>query len=123
MLLRYILATHEHIDRNKLRRVVVETIDAEAGENVVTVYEQLIEEGRRSGLRQGRAEGRAELLLEQLAAKFGAVPADMRDRIRQASADDLAAWGTRVLTATTLEEALASPRAPQRSRRAPRSRR
>ncbi len=89
----------------------------------MTVYEQLIEEGRQKGLRQGITEGRAELLLELLAAKFGAVPAEVRHRVRQASADELAAWGTRVLTAATLEDALISSRAPQPPRRARRPRR
>lgn len=124
VLLRYILATHERIDRNRLKRALVETIDARAGESVVTVYEQLIEQGRKKGRAEGHAEGHAEgratMLLELLAAKFGPVPAEVKGRVEKAGADQLVAWGRRVLTAATLEEALPPSSAPRPSRRAAR---
>jgi len=118
-LLRYLLATHEHIDRSKLRRVVAEALHPHAGEEVVTVYEQLVEEGKK----KGRAEGRADLLLDQLAARFGPVAAEIRARVEKASATDLTAWGRRVLTAVTLEDVLGSSPVPRTERRAPRTRR
>ncbi len=93
----------------------------------MTVYEQLIEEGRQKGLRQGiekgRTQGCAKMLLDQLVAKFGSVPAGVRDRIQQAGEGELGAWATRVLTAATLEDALGPVTASPAARRAPRPRR
>lgn len=122
-LMRYILATHEHIDRDELHDVLTDAIDAAAGKDVMTIYDQLIEEGRQKGLHQGIAEGRAEMLLDLLAAKFGTVPAGVRKRVQHASADELAAWGTRVLTAATLEDVLGPVPPRQAVRRAPKPRR
>jgi predicted transposase YdaD len=129
-LLRYLLATHERLDQSKLARTVAETIAPHAGEKVVTVYEQLIEKGRKKGLKEGRAEGRAEglakgqakLLLNQLAAKFGPVPAKVQARVKAAEVAELTAWGTRVLTAVTLAETLDSTPARQPVRRSARPR-
>lgn len=95
-LLRYLLATHERIDRSKLERAVVEALDPKAGENIVTVYDQLIEEGRKG------------LLLDLLTAKFGALPTRARARIEKADTAELSAWGLRLLTASTLEDVFAS---------------
>ena len=51
-----------------------------------------------------RAEGRVETLMRLLTLKFGALPEGAQARLRAASADQLATWTDRVLTATTLEE-------------------
>lgn len=119
VLMRYILATHEDMDRSELSRVVAEATDARAGESVVTVYEQLIEEGRQ----RGRAEGQAEALVRLLSRKFGAVSAEVQTRVQQAGEEQLAAWFDRVLTAATIDEVLGPVQPPRTARRAPRTRR
>lgn len=89
--LKYILATHEHIDRGTLRKVVGESVRPQAENEVVTMYEQLLQEGR-----QG-------VLLDQLEAKFGAVPESVRTRLVEGNAADLKRWTINVLTANTLD--------------------
>jgi hypothetical protein len=95
-LLRYLLATHERIDRSKLERTIVDAVAPAAGENIVTVYDQLIQEGKQ------------KLLLDQLTAKFGTLPAKALARIEKADSAKLSAWGLRLLTASTLDEVLGS---------------
>jgi hypothetical protein len=60
------------------------------------------------GERRGRKAERAEVLLEQIQARFGAVPADARARIQAADAADLGRWVLRVLTASSLAEVFAT---------------
>lgn len=47
------------------------------------------------------------MLLQQLAARFGAVPAAMVARIEEATADEIERWSLRVRTAASTEETLA----------------
>ena len=62
------------------------------------------EEGRREGFSAGRNKGQAELLLRLLHARFGDAVAGHVDRVRTATAADLAIWAERVLSAETLDE-------------------
>jgi len=64
------------------------------------------EEGRKEGLKEGLKEGRAQMLLEQLAVRFGSVPAKAKSRILAADRPALARWSLQVLTAPTLEAVL-----------------
>ncbi|MBK8255508.1 MAG: Rpn family recombination-promoting nuclease/putative transposase [Polyangiaceae bacterium] len=134
-LLRYILATHERIDRSKLESALTDAFDEAQGEQVVTVYEQLIEEGRQKGLKQGVAKGRAEgvaegvakgvakgratMLLDLMAAKFGRLPRATKERVEKGTDAELLSWGLRVLTANTMDEVFgpmeAPPAAPKRA--------
>lgn len=61
-----------------------------------------IEEGKREGIR----EGRLQLLLEQLQIKFGPLPRNWKARIAAADSEQHLAWGRRLLTADSLEQAL-----------------
>ena len=65
-------------------------------------------EGRAEGERRGRVEGGARMLLAQLTARFGAVPADAKERILAATEPMLTRWSLRVLTAPTLAAVLGS---------------
>jgi histone H3/H4 len=56
-----------------------------------------------------REEGRVETLLEQLASRFGRVPAEAKARIRAANEATLRRWSILVLTAPTLEAVLSGP--------------
>ncbi|WP_266215177.1 Rpn family recombination-promoting nuclease/putative transposase [Paraliomyxa miuraensis] len=53
---------------------------------------------------EGRDEGRATLLLEQLGALFGPPSEVVRGRVRAGTAEELRAWGLRVLGAKSLDE-------------------
>jgi hypothetical protein len=55
---------------------------------------------------KGIAQGRADLLTRQLTLRFGALPAEAHTRISAASIAELDAIGERLLTASTLDEAL-----------------
>ncbi|GAA5232481.1 hypothetical protein FOZ76_00375 [Verticiella sediminum] len=72
--------------------------------------EQGREQGREQGLEQGLAHGRVEgmrqLLLMQLEARFGAVPAQARRRVDSATAQDLQRWSLAILGAASIDEAL-----------------
>jgi hypothetical protein len=61
-----------------------------------------LDEGRQEGRQQGLAQGRAELLLRQLEARFGAIPAEIDARVRSAAVADLERWAIAVLAAPTL---------------------
>ena len=72
-----------------------------------TVAEAWVEQGRAEGRVEGRART-ARIVLRQMELRFGALPAPVRERVHNASDDELAAWAEAVLTATSLEEALAA---------------
>jgi hypothetical protein len=65
-----------------------------------------VAEGRREGVTQGEASGRLSILSRLLALRFGPITAEVHDRLRHASVEDLDAIGERVLFAHTLQEAL-----------------
>ncbi|MCG5526481.1 hypothetical protein LRB11_16380, partial [Ectothiorhodospira haloalkaliphila] len=54
--------------------------------------------------REGRHAGFEGLLRTQLAFKFGELPSWVDERLSSASDDQLGVWGTRLLTANTLDE-------------------
>src|SRR5690606_19595885 len=60
------------------------------------------EEGRAEGREEGRAEGRAEVVVEQLQLKFGPLPEATRERVRNASVEELDRWAERILSAPSL---------------------
>ncbi|SEL65824.1 hypothetical protein SAMN05444515_1371, partial [Ectothiorhodospira marina] len=68
----------------------------------------LLNEAKREGLEEGREEGRHAglegLLRTQLAFKFGELPSWVDERLSSASDEQLGVWGTRLLTANTLDE-------------------
>ncbi len=82
---------------------------------IVTPEQRILQRGRAEGRQEGRNEGRqagrqealANLLLTLLTNKFGPPPASVRERIAQASEEQLTQWSVRVLTAQTLQDAVA----------------
>jgi hypothetical protein len=68
--------------------------------------QQGIQEGLRQGVVQGEASGRVAIVSRLLALRFGPITAEVHDRLRHASVEDLDAIGERVLCASTLQEAL-----------------
>ncbi|WP_437941928.1 hypothetical protein [Sorangium sp. So ce341] len=126
-LLRYLVATHARFSVRKIGRLLEKAAGPRAQEAIVTTLDEIERRGERRGLAQGRAQGRAQTLLELLAARFGAVPADVSARILAADEAALVAWTTRVLTAPTPEDVLAEdgdrPAAPRRPAARKRARR
>ncbi len=62
------------------------------------------------GRAEGRAEGQIEILLQQLTLRFGPLTEAVQAQIRAAQDAQLRTLAERVLTAQTLEEALAPTR-------------
>ena len=66
-----------------------------------------MQEGVQQGVRQGRVEGERAVLERQLRRRFGAVPSDLAERLRQASTNDLEIWAENLLDASTLDDVFA----------------
>ncbi|MCX4245889.1 DUF4351 domain-containing protein [Paraliomyxa miuraensis] len=63
---------------------------------------------RRASRKAAMAEGKVELILKLLTKRFGSVPLAARARVEAAASEQLDAWAERVLTASTLDDVLAS---------------
>jgi hypothetical protein len=61
------------------------------------------------GKAAGKAEGRVEIVLELLATRYGMLSAAVETHVRGAVSAELDAIAKRVLTASTLDEALGVP--------------
>ena len=83
-------------------------VGADAGdqEDIVSIADQFIEEGRAEGLREGRREGLQHTLLKQLRVRFGPLSREVTERVEAAGLDALDAWTDSVLTAPTLDDVL-----------------
>jgi hypothetical protein len=96
-LLRYVYwvcpELHYREFREKIRKQLPESEDT-----VVTIAEQLIQ--------QGRAEGRVEVLGQMILEKFGTLPPALRERLATATDEQFARYCRRVLQAETLDEML-----------------
>jgi predicted transposase YdaD len=75
---------------------VIGQLGPPAKEVVMTIAERL--------QARGKAEGRAETLLEQLAVKFGPLPARVTAIVQAADLPQLREWTTRVLGANNLDD-------------------
>jgi predicted transposase YdaD len=123
-LLRYLVATHVALGAPRIAKLMEKAARKGQKEVKVDVLDELKREGReegrregeregertgrREGKRTGRREGRAQTLLELLAARFGAVPAETKAQILASTEATLARWSLRVLTAPTLAAVLDS---------------
>lgn len=97
-ILRYISSTHERIGTERFRYALTSATAEKDRNKVMTLLEKFWQEGAI----KGRAEGQAQMLLDQLAARFGPVPADVRARVSAANEATLRRWSIRVLTAATM---------------------
>jgi predicted transposase YdaD len=100
-LLRYLVATHRRLSVKKLGKLL-EKAGPRTKEGVVTVLDEIELRGELKGERKGRAK----MLLQQLAARFGEVPAKVIARVEAADEGALDRWAVRVLTAKTPEDAI-----------------
>lgn len=74
----------------------------------MTALDQVLDEAEAKGLAKGRVEGRVEgasaVIERLLAARFGPLDEQTLGRLRGATVDQLATWGERLLSASTLAE-------------------
>lgn len=63
--------------------------------------------GEELGIRKGEVIGESKILITQLSAKFQAVPQKYFDKIKNAHADMLMMWATKLLFASSIEEIFA----------------
>ena len=103
VLLRYLLATHTHFNVKKIANLLEKAAGPKAREAIVTELDDIE--------RRGQTKGRAQMLLEQLAIRFGSVPAKVSAQVMAADEAALSRWAARVLTAPTLENVLDEDRA------------
>ncbi len=111
----YVLEVRDTLDRDRLARIIETTTGPEIGAKVMSVADQLREEGRREGLRQGRQEGRQEgrraelqLLTRLLTSRFGALDGRALELLERSTAAKRLAWGERLLGAAALHEVFGS---------------
>lgn len=116
---RYILSIADPGQPDKLLQRLLVAAGPDAEEEIVTIADYLREEGRREGRlageregrlageREGRLEGQRSTLLKLLRLRFGELPEPIEARIRAADAGQVEGWTERVLTAPTLDDALA----------------
>lgn len=112
---RYTLSQVTDLDRDDLRDAFGEAVGPEAGEVVMSTYDDLIEQGRQLGLEQGLESARKTLRV-QLEQKFGPLSDELLERVRTASARQLEAWGRRVFPAKKVGDVFDRP-ASRRSKR------
>ena len=67
-------------------------------------FQRARDEARQQGVRQGRVEGERAVLARLLQHRFGPVPAELTERLSQASTADLETWAENELDASTLDD-------------------
>ena len=70
--------------------------------------QQGMQAGVQQGVRQGRVEGERAVLERQLRRRFGVVPSELTERLRQASTNDLETWAENLLDASSLDDVFAA---------------
>lgn len=100
-LMRYVSEVSDDLALTELRAKIAQIPAADAA--IMTIAEQLKNEGRAEGRAEGRELERRDMLRNLLTMKFGAIPDAFARRIETASLDDLARYAGRVLTAATID--------------------
>ncbi len=105
-LLRYLSLTHDRLGPKRIGKLLETTAERRQEKVIMDVLDELRQEGREEGRKEGREEGRARMLLKQLTARFGPVPAEAKAQILAAKQPALDRWALRVLTAPSLQAVL-----------------
>ncbi|MGE5787122.1 MAG: Rpn family recombination-promoting nuclease/putative transposase [Myxococcales bacterium] len=100
----YLMRVAQNLERSTLERRVRQVIP-ETEELVMTLAEQLIQQGRAEGITQGLSRQR-KLVRRQMELKFGSLTADALVRLESADECALERYAERVITATSLAEVL-----------------
>lgn len=97
LVVRYIHLVNDYVEPEALHAFLERVAGLDTKETAMTVGERLIQQGER------------RILLRQVRVRFGnQVDTDIERRIEAASAEQIAIWAERVLSATSLTELLAS---------------
>jgi predicted transposase/invertase (TIGR01784 family) len=108
LVMRYILLVNDHVEPEALQAFLERVAGPEAKDTVMTAGERLIQQGEERGLQKGIRQGERALLLRLLRMRFGNQVDDATERrLEAASAEQIAVWAERVLSAATLAELLA----------------
>ncbi|GAB2646991.1 hypothetical protein [Nocardia goodfellowii] len=73
----------------------------------MTTADRLRAEGEARGELRGETKERIAILMDLMTTKFGPLPAQVRNTIYTATADEQHLWARRLLTATSLDEVFA----------------
>ena len=111
VLLRYLSLTHQRLGAKRIGNLLKTTAERRQEKVIMDVLDELRQEGRAEGRAEGRVEGRAQILLKQLTARFGSVPAEAKAQILAAKQPSLDRWALRVLTAPSLDAVLGAAKA------------
>jgi predicted transposase/invertase (TIGR01784 family) len=99
---RYMLEIIE-LEPEEGRQILLRALPDKVKEDIVTAADQLRAEGRA----EGEVKTLRRVLLRLLREKFTTLPVEAEQRIAAANADELDAWTTRVLKASSLNEVFA----------------
>jgi predicted transposase/invertase (TIGR01784 family) len=69
-------------------------------EIIMTTARTLVTEAEARGRAEGEARGEARLLLKQLTTRYGTLAPDVRERVENATTDDIELWATRFAQGT-----------------------
>jgi Domain of unknown function (DUF4351) len=115
-LLRYTFRAHRHAAPDTVRQRIAAVVGPEHEDIMLSVADQLIqqgfdkgiEKGREQGLEQGLEQGQRALFLRLLDRRFGAVPAHIAARVAAAGPADLERWFDLAIDAGSLDDLFAS---------------
>lgn len=106
VIFRYMLDTMD-ISKQDIRKVARQALSAGKEETIMTLAEQLRQEGRQKGRQEGRQEERTELFNRLLRKRFGSVlDAHVQKRLQNATPDQIDRWFDRILEAGSIEDVL-----------------
>ena len=105
-LFRYISLVTDQLTVDQLKDAV-RTAVPQAEESIMTIAEQLRQEGRAEGRAEGRLEGRLSMLREQLEQQFGPLSEQVTLRLDGATEEQLMRWTRRILTADSVQAVFA----------------
>ena len=87
----------------EIQSMLSERVESWTAEWVQHGWRQGWKEGWKEGWQEGRQLGEFALLQRQLARRFGALPEQHLQRLRDASSEQLEAWGERLLDVASLD--------------------
>jgi Putative transposase, YhgA-like/Domain of unknown function (DUF4351) len=103
-LLHYLINTGDTAEPAVFVQAIEEGLSASKGEGVMTIASRLIDIGVQQGVKQERRRGEFHFLLSLLERKFGPISVVYRERIKQASSEQLLCWGAKLLEVNSLED-------------------